>query len=722
MPNTFSSDAESVRVETTAGKKSRFWLFGIFILVITVGLVFILAKMRINTRESELEAQQKTSQETFVSTRADALGVWMQVVLDDAARVSKADLFRVAGYVVESMDGDISVFVTPPAPGDPMLEEKNENINIGDTIKNIPYTRSVLSDLRKQYSFISGRLISTKLETYLADVQSPPRLNLAQTDLAKQSLDLNKTVVSPIYILDDDLVVDIFTLVQSPDALQDKSRNAVSILMLTRSVSHKLKEVLAANPLFQQVANAKLAQASPQGFQEVIPGSINMLKSIKEFPLDESNNMPFGARSSLDTQSTSSAKVYSTGLKVQGLDWWVWQEKSFADVREGLKSYSNAVYLESGLITLVLILLLGLVWWRIMGREQKEIADRFCVLYEVIDEQKKLLDGINSAMTDPMSLTDYNGVFKYVNNAFADVVKRPAEELLGLDMAAVFGFDTARRLEKVDQHVFTTKESQTVDETIWLRSKRHNFLISKAPLLSSADMEDSQEAESHEKEKSVQGIVSLFRDITQMVDAQERNRRVIQQTIDVLVGAIEEVDPFLGGHSRFMGALAALITKNMHLTEEDAATVQAAAALSQVGKMFIPREILTKPGALTPEEKLQMEKHVEYTKDLIKDIDFGLPVLDAIYEMNERLDGQGYPQGLSGNEINIYARILSVANAFVAMARPRSYRDALPKEVIFEQLHNENNYDQGVVDALEHIIDTPAGERLFAQIKSAKAV
>lgn len=215
----------------------------------------------------------------------------------------------------------------------------------------------------------------------------------------------------------------------------------------------------------------------------------------------------------------------------------------------------------------------------------------------------------------------------------------------------------------------------------------------------------------------------MFRDITQLVETQERSRRVVQQTIDALVRAIEEADPFLGGHSRIMGGIASLMAKQLRLPERDTATIEAAANLSQIGKMFVPREILLKPGALTPDEKSQMERHVEYARNVLKDIEFDLPVVDAIYQMNERMDGKGYPRGLSGDDISMHAKVLAVANAFAAMARPRSYRAALPVEeavaILEKQVHS---YDPEIVAALRQVISTPAGERLVEQAASSKAV
>jgi PAS domain S-box-containing protein len=342
--------------------------------------------------------------------------------------------------------------------------------------------------------------------------------------------------------------------------------------------------------------------------------------------------------------------------------------------------------------------------------ERSNTLAKFQELFAVIDEQKKLLDSINGNIADPISLTDTKGVFRYVNQAFADAFGRDINTIPGLDTSAVCGFDTAKRLNSSDQHVLMTGESVTTNETIWLQSKRHYFQIAKSPL---RDADNS----------TITGIVAVYRDVTQLVETEERSHRMVQQTVDALVRAIEQVDPFLGGHSRIMGEVARMIGAALNLSPKDISTIETAATLSQIGKMFVPRDVLSKPGALTPEEKKIMEQHVEHTVKVLERIEFDLPVLEAISQMNEKLDGSGYPKGLHDEEISIHARVLSVANAFAAMARPRSYRPAMDAETVLSIMDKQSGtYDPRVVEVLRQALNTPAGEKLVAAVASSKPV
>ena len=140
-------------------------------------------------------------------------------------------------------------------------------------------------------------------------------------------------------------------------------------------------------------------------------------------------------------------------------------------------------------------------------------------------------------------------------------------------------------------------------------------------------------------------------------------------------------------------------------------TLRTAASLSQVGMIRLPHELLTKAGPLTPEERLLMEKHVDYAVEALRGIDFGLPVLQTIEQMHERMDGSGYPRKLQGEAICLQARILAVANTFCALMRPRSYRRRHDEPAALAILRERPfKYDQQVVDALAAFLQSAQGK------------
>jgi HD-GYP domain-containing protein (c-di-GMP phosphodiesterase class II) len=111
-----------------------------------------------------------------------------------------------------------------------------------------------------------------------------------------------------------------------------------------------------------------------------------------------------------------------------------------------------------------------------------------------------------------------------------------------------------------------------------------------------------------------------------------------------------------------------------------------------------------------------MAQHVEHAAKVLEDIDFGLPVFEAVYQMHETLDGKGYPKGLKGDEIDLPARILAVVNSFCAMVKPRAYRGARSINESLTILESgDGAYDQRVVSVLQEVVKSSIGEKILAK-------
>lgn len=125
-----------------------------------------------------------------------------------------------------------------------------------------------------------------------------------------------------------------------------------------------------------------------------------------------------------------------------------------------------------------------------------------------------------------------------------------------------------------------------------------------------------------------------------------------------------------------------------------------------IGKIGVPSEILTKPGRLTPSEFTLVKEHVEIGYEILKDVDFPLPLAEIIREHHERMDGSGYPRRLKGEEILPEARIIAVADVIESMASHRPYRPALGVDVALKEIENHRGtlYCPNVVDALMRLI------------------
>jgi len=204
------------------------------------------------------------------------------------------------------------------------------------------------------------------------------------------------------------------------------------------------------------------------------------------------------------------------------------------------------------------------------------------------------------------------------------------------------------------------------------------------------------------------GAVLLLRDISERVAAEAQLRssyqklqELLEETVNILAMAVEMRDPYTAGHQRRVAALACAIADELKFSARRKDGLRLASIVHDVGKLYVPAEILSKPGVLTETEFNLIKAHPQLGYDLLKKIDFPWPVAEMVLQHHERIDGSGYPQGLEGKEILLESRIMGVADVVEAMASHRPYREAHGISKALEEIttHRGKRYDADVVDA-----------------------
>jgi putative nucleotidyltransferase with HDIG domain len=179
-----------------------------------------------------------------------------------------------------------------------------------------------------------------------------------------------------------------------------------------------------------------------------------------------------------------------------------------------------------------------------------------------------------------------------------------------------------------------------------------------------------------------------------------------------LVAMLEENDPYTAGHSLAVATYSKDIAERMGLSDDEVDLVHLCALVHDIGKYRLPASLLQKPGPLTLEERRQMEKHPEYGEQLLRKVEVEDPdrIGRIVRHHHERIDGQGYPDGLADAEIPLLSKIIAVADSYNAMTSRRPYRDALPSQVARLRLANAvgSQFDTSVVAAFEAILASSA--------------
>jgi len=178
--------------------------------------------------------------------------------------------------------------------------------------------------------------------------------------------------------------------------------------------------------------------------------------------------------------------------------------------------------------------------------------------------------------------------------------------------------------------------------------------------------------------------------------------------LEVLAETIETKDEFMRGHARRVAFYAGLLADRICLSTEDHARVRIAAFLHDLGKVGVPTDLLLRDGALSETERKVVEQHPEIGGRLLKPLDIPAPVTTAIRHHHEWWDGTGYPDGLSGEEIPLIARIIAIADAFDTMSCARPYRPALDRDAIPDELRRFSGvqFDPDLVKELLGVLET----------------
>ncbi len=289
---------------------------------------------------------------------------------------------------------------------------------------------------------------------------------------------------------------------------------------------------------------------------------------------------------------------------------------------------------------------------------------------------------------------DLNGVFKYMSPAgLVTHGMRSVNEAIGRHCSELVEPEYHDLLEKTlagakDGQIQKFQfESATVDGVKWFES----VLTPQKDNLG-----------------NVVSIIRISRDITERVSAEikiteswMKLQKTLEDTVTALSSTAGMRDPYTAGHQQRVAKLASAIARELGMSKESVKGIRVSSTLHDIGKIYVPAEILSKPGKLNEFEFKIIEAHAQASYDILKDIDFPWPIASTVLQHHERLDGSGYPNKLTSDEIIVEAKILAVADVVEAMSSRRPYRSGLGINKALEEVAENKGrlYDDDAVNA-----------------------
>jgi PAS domain S-box-containing protein/putative nucleotidyltransferase with HDIG domain len=308
--------------------------------------------------------------------------------------------------------------------------------------------------------------------------------------------------------------------------------------------------------------------------------------------------------------------------------------------------------------------------------------------YEKIKEREERFRSLGENTPDIIYTLDADGIITYVNPALEKRLKYRINEVEGRHFISFAKDDEIDKLTKVFKRASEKKETiKDISSTfIDKDGSEHLFNISGAP--------------NFDSNGRMTGVVGILKDVSDLKKNYDILQMTLQSTIDAMSNIVESRDPYTAGHQKRVSEIACAIAEEMNLSMEALDGIRMASMIHDIGKMYIPAEILSKPGELNELEITMMRTHPEVGYNILKNIEFTYPVAEIVYQHHERMNGSGYPNGLSGDEIHLEARIIAVADVVEAMSSHRPYRPAIGIEKALDEISESRGvlYDPDVVD------------------------
>jgi len=383
--------------------------------------------------------------------------------------------------------------------------------------------------------------------------------------------------------------------------------------------------------------------------------------------------------------------VLVTGRKIKNSPWILVQKISAKEALQESNKHQKFL-----LTTFTLFVLLVAAAFIAIWRHSTSI--RLQLLSRTLETRTALLDAVTDNIQENILLIDKDERLEFINPALSQVLDVDVHEIKSKHISSILGKQTAALLM---QSVGELNHAQVI--ALSLDGDERTYHITSTRLVSGEHRHD---------------ILFVLHDISKIKAEQEKREQLGNGIISTLIKAVDLHDPYCANHSERTRDVAMEIAMEMQLDKTQLEALEMASLLANIGKLFVPKEILTKMQKLSEEESTQLKKHIEYAVDILSELAFNGPVVDIISQKSERLDGSGYPNALAGNEIMLEARILAVADAFVAMASSRAYREGRGVKEVVDTLieQSETLYDRHAVAALFHISENKADWKTWQSI------
>ena len=470
-----------------------------------------------------------------------------------------------------------------------------------------------------------------------------------------------------------------------------------------RDPESQIGVVLGVKPIAQELYPLLKQTGSTENTTEALLAQIDGASVLYLSPLDD-GTAPLERRLALDTPELAAAfairnpggfgrkrdyrdvEVLVVARAVADVAWSLLYKVDVAEALAESESQLQQLFIAFFLIIGLVLIGMAALWYYGTSRRASEAADRFEKLAERFQGQRDFMHLVTDSQPKTIVIYDAKGRYRWFNRVAVERSGLDRESLWNKPAASVIGPVEGKRIAGWVDTCLSEFKPASHSHTIEVEGMGERIYVSDLiPLPATAN----QPA----------GVLVVSQDITDSVRERTKRERIMRQLVNSLVGMVAramsqemDLDPGLGEVSEIAGNLMNL------------------------GKMAVPQSVLTKSGALDEAEIQLIRDSILASADLIADIEFDGPIAETIRQLQENFNGSGMPKGLKGDEILLTARIVAVANAFVAMVSARAYRPGMAFDRAIDILLKESgeSFDRRAVTALVNHLENRGGRAQWA--------
>jgi PAS domain S-box-containing protein len=331
---------------------------------------------------------------------------------------------------------------------------------------------------------------------------------------------------------------------------------------------------------------------------------------------------------------------------------------------------------------------------------------------KTLQESEKKYCELVKNIVEGILILDFTGQVLFANKAVATMLAFDTpDECIGKNIfdfiASEHKLQVVNDLSRVAKgewgFLVTYKVHKKHGELFWIDvlGRDMTFEGTRATLVVVRDITERKQMEEEIRNARQTLEIRVKERTSELKQSLEKVERLMKETVGALSAAVEAKDPYTAGHQKRVAELACALAKEMGLSKEKIDGIHIAGIVHDIGKIHIPAEILTRPGTLSQAEINLIDMHSQYSYDILQGIEFPWPIAAIVLQHHEKIDGSGYPHGLSGDRILPEAKILTVADTVEAMATNRPYRVSIGLEGALEEISGKKGilYDPDVVTA-----------------------